>query len=150
MDAHLEATTPTGPVEYALGDPTFYEPLIPIPAGEHGDLVRWQVVESSFDRQYRIMYLSQTVAGAPTVVTGLVAVPDDIAPFGGFRVLLYGHGTTGLADTCAPSVAIGNDTPQGDYDGEFNGVSGGADGWVTVATDYEGLGAPDRTRSSSA
>ena len=26
MDAHLEATTPTGPVEYALGDPTFFEP----------------------------------------------------------------------------------------------------------------------------
>ena len=136
------ATTPSGPIEYAAGDPTFYEAPNPIPAGEHGDLVRWQVLESSFDRLYRIMYLSQTVAGAPTVVTGLVSVPDDIAPFGGFRVLLYGHGTTGLADVCAPSVAIDNDTSQGDYDGEFNGVSGTADGWVTVATDYEGLGGP--------
>ena len=48
-----------------------------------------------------------------------------------------------MADTCAPSVAIDNDTAYGDYDGEFNGVSGTAgDAWVTVATDYEGLGGP--------
>ncbi len=141
--ADPRAATPSGPVEYAAGDPTFYEAPNPIPAGEHGDLVRWQALESSFDRLYRIMYLSQTVAGAPTVVTGLVSVPDAIAPFGGFRTLLYGHGTTGMADTCAPSVAIDNDTAAGDYDGEFNGVSGTAgDAWVTVATDYEGLGGP--------
>jgi dienelactone hydrolase len=140
--AGLEASTPTGPIEYAPGDPTFYEAPNPIPAGEHGDLVRWQVLESSFDRLYRIMYLSQTVAGAPTVVTGLVSVPDEVAPFGGFRVLLYGHGTTGLADICAPSVAIDNATSQGDYDGEFTSVSRTAQGWVTVATDYEGLGGP--------
>ena len=136
------ATLP-GPVEYAQDDPTFYEAPNPIPAGEHGDLVRWQVLESSFDRLYRIMYLSQTVAGAPTVVTGLVSVPDDIAPFGGFRKLLYGHGTTGMADSCAPSMAIDNDSAYGDYDGEFHSVSGTAgDAWVTVATDYEGVGGP--------
>ncbi|HET9548044.1 MAG TPA: lipase family protein [Desertimonas sp.] len=132
-----------GPVEYSQDDPTFYEAPNPIPAGEHGDLVRWQVLESSFDRLYRIMYLSQTVAGAPTVVTGLVSVPDDIAPFGGFRKLLYGHGTTGMADSCAPSMAIDNDSAYGDYDGEFHSVSGTAgDAWVTVATDYEGVGGP--------
>ncbi|MDF2733321.1 MAG: secretory lipase [Desertimonas sp.] len=131
-----------GPVEYAQDDPTFYEAPNPMPTGEHGDLVRWQVLESSFDRLYRIMYLSQNVAGAPIVVTGLVSVPDDIAPFGGFPVLLYGHGTTGMADTCAPSVAIDNDNAFGDYDGEFNGVAGTANAWVTVATDYEGLGGP--------
>ena len=131
-----------GPVEYAQDDPTFYEAPNPMPTGEHGDLVRWQVLESSFDRLYRIMYLSQNVAGAPIVVTGLVSVPDDIAPFGGFPVLLYGHGTTGMADTCAPSVAIDNDNAFGDYDAEFNGVAGTANAWVTVATDYEGLGGP--------
>ena len=76
----------------------------PIPAGEHGDLVRWQVVESSFTHRYRIMYLSETVSGAPTVVTALVEAPEDIAPFGGWKLLLYGHGTTGLADICSPSM----------------------------------------------
>ena len=69
-----------GPIEYAMGDQAFYEAPNPIPAGEHGDLVRWQAIETSFGQSYRIMYLSQTVAGAPTVVTGLVGRVRRPAP----------------------------------------------------------------------
>ena len=68
---------------FASGDRAFFEAPDPLPAGEHGDLVRWQVVEASFTHRYRIMYLSETVAGQPTVVTALVEAPEDIAPFGG-------------------------------------------------------------------
>jgi dienelactone hydrolase len=136
------APTP-GPVEYAIGDQAFYTAPNPIPAGEHGDLVRWQAIETSFGQSYRIMYLSQTVAGAPTVVTGLVAVSDDPPPFGGYPMLLYGHGTTGLADVCAPSVVIGDPANDAPYDSEFDALSHAtSDGWVVVATDYEGLGGP--------
>ena len=117
-----EAAAPSAPVEYAPGDRTFYEAPNPIPAGEHGDLVRWQVIESSFTHRYRIMYLSETVAGTPTVVTGLVEAPEDLAPFGGWNLLLFGHGTTGLADICSPSMAIDDDAADGDYAQEFESI----------------------------
>src|SRR5262245_41464448 len=137
------AAPPAGPVEYATGDRTFYEVPDPIPAGEHGDLIRWQVVEASFTHRYRIMYLSETIAGAPTVVTALVEAPDDIAPFGGWKLLLYGHGTTGLADICAPSMAVDGDLADGDFANEFESIGNATnEGWVVAATDYEGLGGP--------
>ena len=135
-----ETATPALPQEFASGDPAFYEVPNPIPAGEHGDLVRWQVVASSFTNRYRIMYLSETVAGAPTVVTGLVEAPDDLAPFGGWRLLLYGHSATGFGDHCAPSSAI--DDPSVDLDGADEFERFGSDSWVVVSTDYEGLGGP--------
>jgi predicted esterase len=131
-----------GPVEYAPGDTAFYDVPDPIPAGEHGDLVRWQVVEASFTHRYRIMYLSETVAGTPTLVTALVEAPDDIAPFGGWKLLLYGHGSTGLADVCSPSMAV-DGLVEGDFAGEFESIGNATnEAWVVAATDYEGLGGP--------
>lgn len=137
------AAAPTpGPVEYTLGDPAFYEIPDPIPAREHGALLRWQALDATFSRRYRIMYLSETVAGVPTVVTGLVELPDDRAPFGGFKALLYGHGSTGLDDPCSPSLTIDNESG-GDYADEFDSMSTAInDGWAVIATDYEGLGGP--------
>jgi len=102
------AAVPTQPQEFAEDDPTFYTVPAPIPAGTHGDLIRFQLADDTAGagRMYRIMYLSETVAGAPTVVTGLVIVPGGLAPFSGFRMLLDGHGSTGLADRCAPSQNV--------------------------------------------
>jgi hypothetical protein len=135
------APPPPGPVEFAPDDPAFFEPPNPIPAGEHGDLIRFQVVDTPFSDSYRIMYLSTTVGGAPTVVTGLVAAPEDRAPFGGYPVLLHGHGTIGLADQCAPSR--GFEVDDNDYAREFDSVANAtSDGWVVASTDYEGLGGP--------
>jgi fermentation-respiration switch protein FrsA (DUF1100 family) len=139
----VTAAPAPGPVEYALGDPAFYEAPDPIPAGEHGDLVRWQALDATFSRRYRIMYLSETAAGSPTVVTGLVELPDDQAPFGGFKALLYGHGSTGFDDPCSPSMVIDDESGDADYADEFDSMSGAInDGWAVVATDYEGLGGP--------
>ena len=77
------------------------------------------------------------------MVTALVEVPDDIAPFGGWKLLLHGHGTTGLADICSPSVVIDDDAAVGDYAAEFESVGHATnEGWVVVSTDYEGLGGP--------
>jgi acetyl esterase/lipase len=136
----VTAATP-GPVEFVLGDPAFYDAPDPIPAGEHGDLLRWQALDGTFSRRYRIMYLSETAAGYPTVVTGLVELSDDRAPFGGFKALLYGHASTGLDDPCSPSVVI--DGTNADAADEFDSMSGATnDGWAVIATDYEGLGGP--------
>ena len=138
------AAAPVSPQEFAQGDPAFYVFPDPIPAGAHGDLVRWQIVENTFDPIYRVMYLSTSVAGAPILVTGLVTVPRDPAPFGGFPMLLQGHGTTGIADGCSPSRTIEDSALT--YAMDFTNLAGHAsgDGFVLVSTDYEGLGSPGR------
>lgn len=140
------ATPPTpGPQEFDLDDPAFFEAPNPIPTGDHGDLVRFQPIDTAFTESWRIMYLSTTVAGAPTVVTGLVSASQDRPPFGGFPVLLHGHGTIGMADHCAPSrhfEAAGDSTS---YSHDFEAVENATNtGWVVVSSDLEGLGGPGR------
>jgi pimeloyl-ACP methyl ester carboxylesterase len=81
----------------------------------------------------KILYQSTTALGSPTAMSGLVYVPKDVkadAP-----VLSYAHGTTGLADDCAPSKAK-NPEP------EQVAATFLAKGYIVVATDYEGLGTP--------
>jgi fermentation-respiration switch protein FrsA (DUF1100 family) len=81
-----------------------------------------------------VHYRSESVAGDPIEVSGLVAVPDGVEP--GAPVLTWAHGTTGIADECAPSNdpadAIGFLAPFLEK------------GWVVAATDYEGLGTEGR------
>lgn len=131
------------PAEYAPDDLAFFEPPDPIPAGEHGTLLRFQAVAGRATHVYRIMYLSTTVTGEPTVVTGLVSVPDTASPpFGGHPLLLYGHGTIGLADQCAPSRSFTNGPTSGlTPSDEFRSIHW-KEPWAVVATDYEGLGGP--------
>jgi pimeloyl-ACP methyl ester carboxylesterase len=138
--ASPDAPVPAPPQEFAVGDPAFYDVPDPLPAGEHGDLVRWQVVESAFTLRYRIMYVSETIAGAPTLVTAIVDAPEDVAPFGGHRMLLYGHSATGFDDTCAPSTVVDEAATDRQLVDEFESMS--STGWVLVSTDYEGLGGP--------
>ena len=133
----------SGPQEFALDDPAFFTAPAPIPAGNHGDLVRFQPVDTSFVETYRIMYLTESVSGAPTVATAILAVDEERAPFGGYPVLLYGHGSIGMADSCAPSAAIG--TLDDDRAQEFDSVSSATShGYAVVGPDYEGLGGPGR------
>ena len=82
---------------------------------------------------YRVLYLSQTPASTPQVVSGLMIVPDGTAPAGGFPVIAYGHGTTGMADSTAPSRTTL---------GVADLLSWVARGYMISATDYAGLGMP--------
>ena len=107
-------------------------------------------LDATFSRRYRIMYLSETAAGSPTVVTGLVELPDDRAPFGGFKALLYGHGSTGLDDPCSPSVVIDDGSGAGHAD-EFDSMSTAInDGWAVSPPTTKASADPARTRCSSA
>lgn len=136
------ATTEAEPAAEAVEVSTeeeLYAVPEPIPAGEHGDLVRYQVVDDGAVEgatTYRVMYLSESLEGEPIVVTGTVVVPDGPAPEGGRPVLTIAHGTTGIADECAPSkggaaeLAIAAPAVER--------------GWVIALTDYEGLGTPGR------
>lgn len=85
----------------------------------------------------RVLYRSTSGdGGAPTVVSGAVFVPLGSAPEGGWPVVAFGHGTTGIDEPCAPSTS---DTLMG-----MSGVVAGlaAKGFAVAMPDYEGLGAP--------
>jgi pimeloyl-ACP methyl ester carboxylesterase len=83
---------------------------------------------------WRVRYRSTSVAGRPVEVTAIVARPSGAAPEGGHPVLAWAHGTSGVADECAPSAA--------GADGVV-GLQVMLDaGFVVAATDYEGLGTP--------
>jgi predicted esterase len=84
---------------------------------------------------WRILYHSESIQGDDIAVSGLLAVPAGEPPAEGRPILSWAHGTTGLADECAPSIE-----PDG------AGIDLAAPflerGMVVVATDYEGLGTP--------
>lgn len=141
----LDAGTidPAAPEELAERERGFYEVPAPIPDGDHGDLLRVQPITSPADgvALYRLMYLSETVAGDPTVVTGTLMLPEADPPEGGWPLVAHAHGSTGVADLCAPSVSIEGD---GMYALELGLLAGSVAerGVAIVSTDYEGLGGP--------
>lgn len=131
----------SAPEEVAVGA-DFYAVPEPLPDADHGTLLKYQVVPGVVERAttYRVMYLSTAVAGEPVVVTGLAVVPASPAPGGGEGrvVLTTAHGTTGVADECAPSKSPATS------EAKRLGQVAVDNGWVLAATDYEGLGTPGR------
>ncbi|MFN3817809.1 lipase family protein [Blastomonas sp.] len=86
----------------------------------------------------RMLYSSSSDFGTERAIaaSGAVYFPKGKPPRGGWRVMVWAHGTKGVADVCAPSFA-GLDTAE----------SGFVDRWLkrgyaVVAPDYEGLGTP--------
>lgn len=83
----------------------------------------------------RVVYRSISgVNGQPTEVSGVFAVPRNEPPPGGWPVISFAHGTTGILNRCGPS--------------NFSDLAGyGAAllelvqmGYAVAFTDYEGLG----------
>lgn len=106
----------------------FYEVPADLPAGKPGEIIRTMPVDAPDGQTgLRIMYHSTDAEDEDRAATGLVFYPDGEAPDGGWPVLAWTHGTTGLAPECAPSRGGGRPP---DY-----GVEG-----VLVAPDYIGLG----------
>ena len=84
---------------------------------------------------WKVTYRSVSVAGDPIEVTGIIAAPSGDAD-GPRPVLSVAHGTTGMADQCAPSLGF----PDGfalTFMAPFL-----ERGWVVTATDFEGMGGP--------
>lgn len=125
--------------EVAEGDDLYAVPE-PLPDAPHGTLLRYQAITPTLAEgaeSWRVMYLSESLQGEPIAVTGTVIVPTGTAPDGGWPVLTLGHGTTGIADECAPSK---------DPRASEMGLMGTAvdRGWMVAMSDYEGLGTPGR------
>jgi pimeloyl-ACP methyl ester carboxylesterase len=131
-------TVSVGAPAQVFTPPPFYDVPSPLPAGGPGAVIKTEDVSvpSLHGTMRRVMYHSQSISGADIAVTGLIAVPSSTPPAGGFPVITWAHGTTGIADMCAPSL----------------GGAGAIDfanrlldaGYVVTATDYEGLGTPGR------
>lgn len=82
----------------------------------------------------RILYHSRDAAGRSVATSAVVLIPDGDPPAGGWPVIAWAHGTSGVARTCAPSAM--QDVYYGD-EGLFPMVEAG---YAVVATDYHGLG----------
>ena len=115
----------------------FYLPPSPLP-GSNGDVL-WatEIASASNGRLWKVLYRSESHDGTPIAVSGWLAVPTHRArPADGYPIVAFAHGTTGLADNCAPTrrstpletIALLEDFL--------------ARGFVVAATDYEGLGTP--------
>jgi len=85
---------------------------------------------------FQIRYATRSGRGAPVTASGVVVVPAGRPPSSGRDMVVWTHGTTGIADTCAPSANAWR----------FSIVAGLPDllahGYVVVAPDYAGLGSP--------
>lgn len=75
-------------------------------------------------------------SGQEVQATSLVFTPNTQPPVGGWPIVVWAHGTTGVADVCAPSKAALADSTK-DLISKLL-----AAGYVVVALDYEGLGTP--------
>jgi len=128
----------TATIAAPAGLPEFYSVPDPLPAGKPGEVIKTEKVDvPDLDGTlYRVMYHSQSIQGADIAVTGMIAVPSTPPPAGGYPVVSWAHGTTGIADTCTPSVTPADDVKLA------NGLLD--QGYLVTATDYQGLGTPGR------
>lgn len=124
------------------GVTSFYRWTAPIPTAP-GTMLRTEIAPRevslvSAGTADRILYSSvdwKDVSIA-TTVSGIVFFPRGEPPKGGWPIIAWAHGTTGIADVCAPSFMA-----RSDRDKAYLGAWLDA-GYAIVATDYEGLGTP--------
>jgi hypothetical protein len=124
----------------------FYAVPDPLPPGPPGALIRALPIAAPTvipdSRAWAVLYHSRDFDGRDVAVSGLVVAPPGAAPAGGRPVVVWGHGSVGLADRCAPS--------RGGVKDAFGGPVASLlqQGVVFAATDYQGLGTPGPARSA--
>ena len=139
--------------EAAPAVPPFYVAASKIkPEGKLGQVVKKEKVatEISGAQAWRIAYISSDVNDLQTISTGLLIAPVGPAPKEGRPIVSWSHGTTGSAQNCGPSQQINPAVPLNEYylmngnSWEDYGVLSVTEfikqGYVVVATDYQGLG----------
>ena len=118
----------------------FYDAPVGVPPSAPGTLLR----EGAYAGRTpvggdvtRILYSTTDAFGSRALASGLVISPTD-PPMGPRPVIVWNHGTTGVARGCAPSLADASATRWA-----IPAIDRAlAAGWVVVATDYTGQGAP--------
>ena len=128
---------------------SFYSASPELLQGRPGSLIRARPVRSSppalpsASRSFQVLYRSRSASGRPIAVSGIIDLPKGVVPQGGFKVISWGHGTTGAADHCAPS----RNFKSGSQGFSFTYADRLSDSWLrrgfaVVRTDYPGLGTP--------
>ncbi len=113
-----------------------------LPKGAHGKLI-WERPMTGGEslkgaKNYLVDYKQVGVRGTMVPVSGMVAIPKGKAPKGGWPVITWAHGTTGIADVCAPSrLPAGTEGLNSPMLESWIKA-----GYAVVRTDYEGLGGP--------
>ena len=106
------------------------------PAAEHGTVTAYEPRPPGWagsDRAWYVEYTTDSPTGGTTVASGAVLVPEGAPPPGGWPVIAWGHGTSGLAPQCGFTATDGR------YDADI--VARFQDqGYAVVAPDYLGLG----------
>jgi alpha-beta hydrolase superfamily lysophospholipase len=125
----------------------FYTPPAKLPA-RHGDLIWSRTIKGfpalpSAAKTVLVLYRSTSPLGKPVAVSGTVSIPKTKPPKGGWPMISWGHGTTGVSDVCTPSRDSATNLAH-PYISYINPV---LDAWVkkgyaVLRTDYQGLGTP--------
>jgi pimeloyl-ACP methyl ester carboxylesterase len=133
--------------------PAFYESVASMaPDGKLGEVIKREPIATTVQgaRAWRIAYISSDFNGRKTISTAVIVAPTGDAPKEGRPVVVWAHGTTGTAENCGPSQQINPAQPLNEYFliGGNSATDYGLpavdrfirDGYVVVATDYQGLG----------
>jgi hypothetical protein len=147
----LAGTTAARAAEVAL--PAFYQRVSAIsPDGRLGRVVARERVATAIPgaQAWRIAYVSSDARERRTLSTALLIAPKGAPPPGGRPIVVWAHGTTGTAQNCGPSQVL---DPAQELN-EYNLIGGTSwtdfgvpaltrfirNGYVVIATDYQGLG----------
>lgn len=148
LGAGAQQALPQSPAEAAAIEKSRSLPLTPfydfgsdLSATQRGALLRKEAVADytglpAGTQAVRILYHSLDSDGVDVATSGVVLVPPGNAPPGGWPVIAWAHGTTGVARACAPTLAKNLSYATWGL-GEMVGA-----GFAVVATDYRGLGTP--------
>ena len=119
--------------------PSFYSVPAGVSSKAPGSLLKSEKIAApGLDgTAYRVMYVSTDEQGKSVPVTGVVLVPKAVAPSGGYPVVTWAHGTNGMADQCAPSLAPFSTDLSEPIANQLL-----AQGWAITASDYQGEGTP--------
>jgi len=131
----------------------FYEAVMKMsPNGMLGQVIKKEKIKTSVKgaQAWKIAYISSDLNGQKTIVTGLVVAPIGVAPKEGRPIMSWAHGTTGAAQNCGPSQVLNPVVPLNEYFlvGGNSWTDYGIpaieefiqEGYVVVATDYQGQG----------
>ena len=143
--------------------PPFYVSAMQMaPEGKLGQVIKHEKIETTLEgaQAWRIAYISSDVSGSKTISTGMVVAPVGPIPAQGRPVISWAHGTTGSAQNCGPSQMLDPAVPLNLYflvgGNSWNDYGIPAlkefieQGYVVVATDYQGLGGGGRHQYSVA
>ncbi|GAA4398525.1 lipase family protein [Tsukamurella soli] len=101
-------------------------------------------VPGTGDAQVVVYRSTNGTDGAPTQVSGVFVTPTGAPPAGGWPVIVYAHGTTGLPPECGPTLNLGRVN-------DFGPVAMlAAKGYAVALIDYQGMGVAGRQQGATA